>query len=236
MASKQRVILYKKRGETPLECMKRNKLPEGGTYAGRLDPMAEGILLVLYGKEKENKEKYLKLDKEYEVEILFGFSTDSYDILGKVEKAGGNFSSEKFSSKILKYFVRKFSQKYPSYSSKFWEKARGGELKDGEITSKDVEIKSIKLISEREIAMKSLEKYILDSIKLVIGDFRQEEIIKTWKKELSQSKLKKFSVIKIKVKCTSGTYMRSLANNVGEKTGVPALALNIRRTKIGKFK
>ncbi len=228
--------LYKKRGETPLECMQRSKIALGGTYAGRLDPVAEGLLLILTGNEKKNKEKYLKLDKEYEVEVLFGFTTDSYDILGKVEKVGEKFSLDNFSQKILKSFVGKFSQKYPAYSSKFWEKARTGKLKDKEISSKDVEIKSIKLLSEKEITKKSLEKYILDSIKLVKGDFRQKEIIKTWQKELAKSKLKRFPVIKIKVRCTSGTYMRSLANNIGEKIGVPALALDIKRVRIGRDK
>jgi len=80
--------LYKKMGETPLECLERWKKanPEHKntkmTYAGRLDPMAEGELLVLLGEECKEKEKYLGLDKEYEFEVLFGFQTDTYDVLG----------------------------------------------------------------------------------------------------------------------------------------------------------
>ena len=52
-------------GETPLEALEafraRNKKykNEKMTYAGRLDPMAEGVLIVLVGEEVHNKEKYL---------------------------------------------------------------------------------------------------------------------------------------------------------------------------------
>ena len=77
--------LYKEVGETPLERLERFKKDnseyanEKMTYAGRLDPMAEGVLIVLVGEECLNKEKYLGLDKEYEFEVLFGFRTDTYE-------------------------------------------------------------------------------------------------------------------------------------------------------------
>ena len=87
--------IYKKTGETPLETINRLRAdkPEYQnakiTYAGRLDPLAKGALILLAGDAVYEKEKYLKLDKEYEAEILFGFETDTYDILGlpkKIEK------------------------------------------------------------------------------------------------------------------------------------------------------
>ncbi len=66
------LVLNKKEGETPLEALeifrKKNKEYMGVkmTYAGRLDPMASGLLLILAGEEAKNKEKYLILGKEYE--------------------------------------------------------------------------------------------------------------------------------------------------------------------------
>ena len=106
------VIIHKNLGETPLEALERFRLEQikksdnnlisnstkldsvtdnsinwkkiPMTYAGRLDPVAEGELLILIGEECKNKEKYLGLDKEYEVEILLGLTTDTYDILGLV--------------------------------------------------------------------------------------------------------------------------------------------------------
>ena len=64
--------LYKQRGETPLECLERfrcQRLPlthEKMTYLGRLDPMAEGVLLVGSGEEdtkQKRREEFFSLDK-----------------------------------------------------------------------------------------------------------------------------------------------------------------------------
>ena len=333
MASKQVTItLYKNRGETPLECLDRFKKenpeyeevgPQGTlvrhdfakskmTYAGRLDPLAEGLLLVLVGEECKKKEKYLGLDKEYEVDVLFGFATDTYDVLGILQasqtyadytqtdaekfihldtKCPSGYSckkSEKFSEVglphafevvpqkisstnldsrlhgngilgILQSFVGKFPQKYPPFSSKtikgktMFSLFKSGELNNDEIPSKDIEIKNIEYLGKRTISKNDLEQYIINSVNLVKGDFRQKEILKKWKRVLScvipaeagiqntfnldsclrrNDNTNQFLVISIRVNCTSGTYMRSLANSIGEKVGIPALALNIKRTRI----
>ncbi len=274
MISKQgTIILYKSRGETPLKCLERFKFDnpeyknEKMTYAGRLDPLAEGLLLVLVGNECKNREKYLGLDKIYEVDVLFGFATDTYDVLGKVtsclcEQSEANQDYSRLLhvvrndlQKTLKTFVGRFSQKYPPFSSRNIKsilEARNNEDKEttkngvpsrGELPEKEVEIKNIEIIGERTISKNDLEKYIKDSISLVEGDFRQKEILEIWESVFNgtirtNERIKdnqEFKIVSIKVNCTSGTYMRSLANSIGEKIGVPALTLNIKRTKIGKF-
>ncbi len=68
-------------------------------------------------------------------------------------------------------------------------------------------------------------------IEKVKGDFRQEEIVEKWTEVLQTSHT--FAIATIEVACSSGTYMRTLAENLGKKLGVPALALKIVRTKIG---
>jgi len=45
----------------------------------------------------------------------------------------------------------------------------------------------------------------------------------------------KFPYLKIKVKCSSGTYIRSLANDIGKKLGCGAYVEELTRTKIGEF-
>jgi tRNA pseudouridine55 synthase len=45
----------------------------------------------------------------------------------------------------------------------------------------------------------------------------------------------KFPYLKIKVKCSSGTYIRSLANDIGKKLGCEAYLEELIRTKIGEF-
>jgi tRNA pseudouridine55 synthase len=39
----------------------------------------------------------------------------------------------------------------------------------------------------------------------------------------------------LRVICGSGTYMRSIADSLGREVGIPALALSIKRTKVGKW-
>jgi tRNA pseudouridine55 synthase len=45
----------------------------------------------------------------------------------------------------------------------------------------------------------------------------------------------KFPYLKIKVKCSSGTYIRSLANDIGKRLGCGAYVEELIRTKIGEF-
>ena len=55
-------------------------------------------------------------------------------------------------------------------------------------------------------------------------------------KFLSLTKKDKFFLLKVEIFCSSGTYIRSLAEEIGRKLSLPASLFNLRRTKIGKFK
>jgi tRNA pseudouridine55 synthase len=243
------LILNKKEGETPLEALdnfrsKNKKYKyEKMTYAGRLDPMASGLLLVLAGAGVKNKDKYLALDKEYEFEILFGFATDTYDVLGKVTKYENTRQDLVFLVKNnLKQFTGKFIQKYPIYSSKtvrgvqLFEYARAS--KEVEIPEREVWVKNLKFLKLRKMSKSILLKNIEKRIKKVNikNDFRQKEILKIWRKILSRQGLDKIFVGSFRVKCSSGTYVRGIANSLGEKIGIPTLAFSIKRTKIGKWR
>jgi tRNA pseudouridine55 synthase len=211
------------------------------TYAGRLDPMASGLLVILTGEETKNKEKYLALDKEYEFEILFGFATDTYDILGKV------ISSKNVSADIktgiknnIKYFIGRFTQTYPLYSSKtvngrqLFEYGRSGV--DIKLPSREIYVKKLGLLRTRIIENKKLLANIEKRIKKVTGDFRQKEILEIWCKKLSAKNTQVFFLATFKITCSSGTYVRGLANSLGERIGVPAVAFSIKRTKIGNWR
>ena len=242
------ILINKKEGETPLEALQyfrsRNKIYKEAkmTYAGRLDPMAKGLLLVLVGEETKKKEKYLKLPKEYEFEALFGFATDTYDILGQVQHShtlkniGMLRSRDKLRKKIknnLKFFIGKFPQKYPLYSSPNIKKVRAGEI--FEQKEREVEVKKIKFMKPRKINGKKLLAKTERRIGKVRGDFRQKEILKIWQKNLTE-KSNKFFIASFKIKCGSGTYVRGIANSLGEKIGIPSLAFSIKRVKIGSWK
>ena len=273
------IKVYKKAGETPLDCIQnlKKERPELGllpvTYAGRLDPLAEGVLLLLVGEECKKKDEYLNLSKEYEVEVLFGFATDTYDLLGKVtssEATSGGAESEMLFKmvwpsfqknserrsedllnsisdeaivlikKILPEFIGKIKQSYPPYSSRpvngkplfMW--AREGKIDEIDIPSHNVLIENIEIIEENSYLGVGLLSKIKDDIGKVKGDFRQEEILEIWEKELKGKEEEKYPVVKLRITCGSGAYMRSIANDIGEKLGVPTLALKIVRTKVGE--
>lgn len=219
--------LYKNLGETPLECLERFRAEnpeyanEKMTYAGRLDPMAEGLLIALVGEECKKKDEYLGLDKEYIFEVLFGLQSDTYDILGIPKIA----EKKDFD---IQSFVGKRIQEYPAYSSRTFQMARDGV--DFEPTTKEVEIYSLEKIEEREIAKEVFEKEILERIDLVKGDFRQEEIKSAWQELLTtRQDIVEFQIAKFKINCSSGTYVRSICNELG------GLAYSIKRTRVGNY-
>jgi len=243
------ILIYKNIGETPLQAVEklRIKYPEYSnlpmTYAGRLDPLVEGLLLVFIGDDCKKKDEYLGLSKEYEVEILFGFETDTYDLLGIVKK---ETNEQKYIipvsfNKFFSNFIGDISQEYPSYSSKtvngkpLWQWAREGRLNEIEFPKHIVKIESINIVEEKIISKNDLGKYIEKVIPMVKGDFRQDEIIEKWREALTSSPYTEFNTMKIKVSCGSGAYMRVLAHDIGKVLDISSLAYHIKRTKIGDY-
>jgi tRNA pseudouridine55 synthase len=212
-------------------------------YAGRLDPLAEGLLLLLIEPETKKANKYWGLDKVYEVAAISGFSTDSHDLLGHVVKCFGkkpNLKADEIKT-ILENKTGKIMQKYPAYSSKavrgkplfLW--AREEKLDKIDIPKKNIEIYSIDEIDVFENDKKAVEKEIFKKIDLVKGDFRQKLVKDGWKKCLAMYKDKKCVFFKFRIYCSSGTYVRQLVHETGENTGYGSCAYVIKRVQIGKY-
>lgn len=206
--------IYKNLGETPLQCLERYRLEAGikpdvpMTYAGRLDPMAEGDMIILVGEECKGKDKFLPMNKEYEVEFLLGIETDTYDLLGIFQKE----------SEVTDIVIEKgkFIQPYPPFSSKTFS--------GGKKETKEVEIYDHKILEKRTISKEELHTQIKTRIALVKGEFRQKEIIEAWEKYLENKK--EFKIVKYWIFASSGTYMRSIAHRNH------SLAYSIKRTTI----
>ncbi|MBP9759990.1 MAG: hypothetical protein KBD24_01325 [Candidatus Pacebacteria bacterium] len=249
---KELLNLYKERGETPLERIERFRRanPEYKnvplSYAGRLDPMAEGVLLVLAGEANKHREEYLNLEKEYTFDVLFGFATDSYDLLGIMADAVTRASHRPVRTPILLEYVAQMSgertQKYPPFSSKPLEgvplfvKARKGELTQFDLPEHKIEIFSASLSGMKRISDEDLVVEVETAVGSVKGDFRQERTLHLWRDTLRVLYGMQFDVATIQVHCSSGTYVRSLAHELGEHMGIPALAMRISRTRVGKWK
>ncbi len=239
------LLLYKESGETPLQCLERFKLayPEYQsmplTYAGRLDPMAEGLLLVLSGEEVYNKQSYLDLPKTYQFDVLWGFETDTYDALGLVQSTSDKPPTSQEIETVLSKYVGKRQQVYPLYSSKTVEGkplfvwARSGDADSIEIPRREIEIFSLMHVGSGEVAGSTLADKIQSSLEKVKGDFRQEEIKEGWQKVTDRGK--KYHISSFEMTCSSGTYVRSLAHDLGVYFGSGAIALHIKRLKIGPY-
>jgi tRNA pseudouridine55 synthase len=257
----QIIVVNKPIGLTPLQTLDllRKHKPELNstklTYAGRLDPMAEGLLLVLKNPDQSSKEKLLCLDKTYQFKLLFGLSTDTYDALGIIQPSGsdpvGSHQPSRFTPSeversdlegVLPSFLGINLQPYPPYSSKtvngkpLFYYARTNQLAKITIPKKKIQIKTLKLISTQLILKSKLQSQIIQSLKLVKGDFRQLKIIKSWQQFFSNTKQVSFPVYTLETTCSSGTYIRSLAHKLGQKLNTQAIALNIKRTKLGPYK
>jgi tRNA pseudouridine55 synthase len=242
-------LLYKNLGETPLECIERFKkdYPEytdvSITYAGRLDPMAEGLVLALSGEAISEKQKYLDLPKTYRAQILWGLETDSLDILGLVSGESDIVPSESQVEEKIEYSTGVFSQEYPLYSSKniskrpisFGQNLEGGILPQWkpEVSSHEVELLSAHYISREEILGRALLETIISRINLVWGDFRQQETKEEWGKILDPEK--KYIIDTVDLLVSRGFYVRQFISDISHDFGTIATTFHIKREKIGDF-
>lgn len=254
---KKYVVLNKEAGETPLALLDRFRAanPWVGdkklTYAGRLDPMASGKMVVLIGGECKNKEKYLALDKEYEFEVLLGFATDTGDVLGLAEGGVPFIMSEEKLKAAAEKFVGKVSFLYPAFSSKtvrgkpLFAWALEGRLGEIEIPRRESFIYKLSFEGARTVSKEDLRSRIFAKIAKIktspvderpgfLGrDFRKKEILDGWSAVLDEANGKEFQTAKFVCAASSGTYMRTLAAEIGRSLGTKGLAFSIRRTKIG---
>jgi tRNA pseudouridine55 synthase len=244
------ISIYKPIGMTPLEVIEKLKISykqlsdKKITYAGRLDPLAHGVLLLLIEDEIKKKAEYLSLTKTYEFEIVFGISTDTYDLLGylndiKIKKTAKNVKL--FVNKFVNNSIGKHLQEYPPYSSKtvkgkplFWW-AKNNKLTEIIIPKHTIEIFDFSVLSIGNISLQKLEKKITSEVVLVNGDFRQKIILKRWQEFFSQiDSQQKFTTARFRISCSSGTYIRSLAEQIGKEIGSGAIAIDILRTNVGE--
>lgn len=239
--------IYKRAGITPLQAIREFKdahpdlQNEKISYAGRLDPMADGVLLLLIGEANKMRNEFLHLEKEYRVEILFGFATDSYDALGIPRDVSTKRIDERVVRESIGSFKGKILQKFPPYSSKpvqgkplyYW--ARQNLLDTIEIPVKEREIHTIDVITLRSMTGEYIIKNILERVGEVQGDFRQDDIVSAWSELLPKYATQQFDVVTVGVSGSSGLYMRQLCVDIGKRLGLPALAYKITRTRVGDF-
>lgn len=252
------VVLEKIVGETPLAAVDtwRSAHPEyahvPATYAGRLDPMAEGLLLVLLGDECKRQERYRGLDKEYEVDVLLDISTDTGDALGLPSYAGTQtLPAARLVRTALCAEEGARVVPYPAFSSKtvagkpLFRHALEGTLDTIQIPTHTERIYRMKHLASDTLSKGALETRVRgilaraprvpEARKAPGADFRQDAIRAAWSEAFAAMPECSFALLRIRVTCASGAYMRTLAERIGVQLGTHAFALSIRRTRIGRF-
>ena len=170
-------------------------------HTGTLDPFAEGLLIVLVGREATKRQaEFLKLDKEYIATLHLGAETDTDDITGfslSYTHDRGQKITINDIERVIQKFIGEISQIPPDYSAikikgkKAYELARKGEKP--KLEPRKIKIYNIKIINYE------------------------------------------WPLLELKAQCSSGTYIRSLARDIGRELGCGAYLEKLIRTKIGKY-
>lgn len=176
-------------------------------HAGTLDPAATGLLLIGVGPGTKQLNDFIKLDKEYIAEILVGTKTDSGDMDGRILKEVAVLPIEE---SIIEKTVASMVGTYTLPVSAF-----SAIKKDGVPYYKRAHKAAKEGKEVTDTPMREMTIYESDYLGSVVdGD-----------------KL----VITVRFLVESGTYIRSLGEEIGKKLGYPATLQNLRRTKIGIF-
>lgn len=212
-------------------------------HAGTLDPLAEGVLICLVGKDSTKRQnEFMGVNKEYEYEMLFGFDTDTYDILGKVKDYKGYKTEVIMQAALENLSSGKISQKLPPFSA---SKIKGkplyrwyldGRINEVEIPVKDIEVVEHEVLSSRIVSKSDLKLEIQNLVNKVDSRFRKMQVLESWNGAFDKTQQKEFLLVRAKALVSKGAYIRALAHDLGEKIGIPAATLTIKRTKVGGVK
>jgi len=167
-------------------------------HAGTLDPLAEGLLIILVGRATKLFPKFSSLDKQYEATLRLGVSTDTGDSGGRIIRSGNleGITSEKIEAAFKKFEGEILQSPHPFSALRYkgkrlYQLARQGKLVN--IAPRRVKIFSLKIIK----------------IELPFIDFF--------------------------IHCSKGTYIRKLAEDIGDFLGCGAHITKIKRIKVGSF-
>jgi len=186
-------------------------------HTGSLDPFATGVLVVLVGRATRLAQFLSGAEKEYEAVIRLGYATDTGDLAGariedkKTESHEEAQSTQRFRKEDIEAALTslrgEIEQTPPMYSAK---KVEGRKLYELARHGEEVERKTIRInVSKFEV--------ILDDGVLLKGNDDGT------------------GDLKVRVVCSAGTYVRTLAEDFGKQLGVGAHLRELRRTRAGTF-
>lgn len=177
-------------------------------HAGTLDPLATGLMIIGVGAGTKKLHEYIKLPKEYEAEILVGERRSTGDMEGAVLE-------RVVVSELDREQVRDTVQNLVGIQ-RLPVSAYSAIKKDG-----------VPMYKRARKAEK--EGRVIEDVPLRDMEVMKAELIKIESHE-------EHTVLFVRFFVGSGTYIRSLAEELGRRLGYPATLQNLRRTQIGEFR
>jgi tRNA pseudouridine55 synthase len=181
-------------------------------HTGTLDPFATGVLVLLLGKATRLAQFLSSEDKEYDAIIRLGYATDTGDrtgtrIDGPKPANLGNWNEQEI-EKALGSLRGWIDQVPPMYSAK---KRGGQKLYELARRGEAVDREPVRVCIHEFTAIKPDGQLFKDNMDGTF-DFRA------------------------RVVCSSGTYVRTLAEDFGRRLSVGAHLAELRRTRVGDFR
>ncbi|WP_174843986.1 tRNA pseudouridine(55) synthase TruB [Cryobacterium sinapicolor] len=174
-------------------------------HAGTLDPMATGLLILGINSSTRLLTYVVGLDKEYRATIRLGASTTTDDAEGE---------------ELARASVDAVAAITPEAV------AAGIDALTGDIAQQPSSVSAIKIDGKRAYArVRAGEAVDLPSRPVTVSAFEL----------LSTSVADGFLDLDVRVECSSGTYIRALARDLGAALSVGGHLTSLRRTRIGPF-
>ena len=212
------------------------KLGVKTSHTGTLDPMAEGVIIVLVGEDRFKKYDYAHWLKTYEFEILLGISTDTYDGLGMITTISNSQVIQDKLENTLAAFIGPYRQEVPVYSA---IKVKGKHLHQHARSKTKVklpirsgELLALKLLELRTESKQFILETLESKISKITGDFRQQKVLNQWQNYKFKAV---YQLARVEVTMTKGLYVRSLVTDIASKLNFSAFAFSITRTGNGNY-
>lgn len=218
---------------------KRNKQVFKIGHGGTLDPLAEGVLVIGVGNGTKQLAQYLgECVKEYRSKALLGCKTTTYDAEGAILEYGNSDKIEKLTVDSIKELVPKFtgeiSQLPPVFSAlKIDGKPLYAYAREKIELPRKIELRACTVdylnIGEFKQGVDLPQNLASEEDKKFAQSVIGREILATEKPVLTGAEVElSFSV-------SSGTYIRSLINDIGEELGTKAFMSHLIRQKQGEW-
>ena len=189
-------------------------------HAGTLDPMATGLLLLGIGRATRFLTYLVGADKTYEATVRLGVETTTEDADGEIVAARGCRIEDVPEGRLREALTALTGpiQQVPSAVSaikvdgvRAHQRVRDGQ--DVELQARPVTIHELRLTAEPRKAIVEADGTLSDSPNSAVQAVD----------------------IDILVSCSSGTYVRALARDLGRALGCGAHLTALRRTAVGPF-